>query len=146
VAKPFAKSPVFRMGEVFMKTFITLGIGGKGMSLVSVVDQEIGGMQTTPVTLIENDQGRFLVAAYGVTRWVRNARQAGWVQVRRGRRREKLRIEEVSAEEGAPVLHEYVQRVSTVRPYFDVPADSPPEAFAAEIEAHPVFKLAGPVA
>jgi hypothetical protein len=143
VAKTFQKNLALRMGMVFMQPMIKLGLGGKGMHLLSVPDQESGTMQTTPVTVIENG-GRWLVAPYGVTRWVRNARSAGWVELRRGRSRERLRIDEAGPEEGAPILREYVQRVSMVRPYFDVEADAPAEAFASEVPTHPVFRIAGP--
>jgi len=140
VAKTFQKNLTLRMGMVFMQPMIKLGLGGKGMHLLSVPDQESGTMQTTPVTVIENG-GRWLVAPYGVTRWVRNARAAGWVELRRGRSRERLRLTEVGPEEGAPILREYVQKVAMVRPYFDVDADAAPEAFAPEVATHPVFRI-----
>jgi hypothetical protein len=144
VAKAFEKTLFLRMGMVFMQPLIKLGLGGKGMYLLSVPDEESGDMRTTPVTVIENGHGRWLVAPYGVTRWVRNARAAGWVELRRGRERAKLRIAEVGPEEGAPILHEYVRKVAMVRPYFDVQHDAPPEAFAAEVPTHPVFRIVGP--
>jgi len=31
-----------------------------------------------------------------------------------------------------------------VRPYLDVDADGPIEAFVAEVPTHPVFRIAGP--
>jgi hypothetical protein len=75
---------------------------------------------------------------------VRSARAADWVELRRGRRRERFRPVEVGPEEGAPILREYVARVAMVRPYFDVDADAPVEAFQAEVPGHPVFRLADP--
>jgi hypothetical protein len=144
MAKIFEKTLFVRTGMVFMQSLIKLGLGGKGMYVLSVADEESGGVRSNPVTLVESEEGRWLVAPYGVTRWVRNARAAGWVELRRGRRRERLRIAELSPAEGAPVLREYVQRVSMVRPYFDVDADAPVEAFEAEVPRHPVFRLVGP--
>ena len=144
MAKVFEKSLFFRMGVGFMRRSIVFGLAPKGAHLLSVADQESGALHTTPVTVIENDDGRWLVAAYGVSRWVRDARAAGWVELRRGRRKERLRIAEVGAQEGAPILRQYVQAVATVRPYFDVDADAPVEAFVDEIERHPVFRITGP--
>jgi F420H(2)-dependent quinone reductase len=143
VAKAFEKNLFLRMGLLFMPPMIKLGVGGKGMHLLTVQDQEGGGMQTTPVTVIDDDSGRWLVAQYGVTRWVRNARAAGQIELRRGRRREKLDIAEVGPDEGAPILKKYVEKVSTSRPYFDVQQDAPPEAFASEMPKHPVFRILG---
>jgi hypothetical protein len=75
---------------------------------------------------------------------VRNARAAERVELRRGRRRETLDIAEVGPEEGAPILKKYVQKVSAVRPYFDVQHDAAPEAFASEMPRHPVFRIGDP--
>jgi hypothetical protein len=146
MAKVFEKGLFLRMGVAFMRPMLKLGLGGKGAYLLTVVDHESGESRTTPVTVIENEQGRWLVAPYGPTRWVQSARAAGWVELRRGRRRERLRTVEVGPEEGAPILREYVGRVAMVRPYFDVDADAPVEAFVAEVPGHPVFRLAGPAA
>ena len=143
MAKTFRKTPVQRVGNVFMTRMILLGVGGKGMTLLSVPDEQSGGMQSTPVTVIDHGSDRWLVAPYGVTRWVRNARAAGWVELRRGRRRERVSVVEVGPDDGAPVLREYVQRVAMVRAYVDVDPDGPDEAFAAQVPTHPVFRIAG---
>jgi hypothetical protein len=144
VAKTFEKTLFQQVGMVFMRRLILLGIGGRGMSVLSVPDQATGSVQSTPVTVIEHGSDRWLVAPYGVARWVRNARAAGWVELRRGRRRERVSIVEADPERGAPVLREYLQRVPMVRPYLDVDADAPVESFAAEVPTHPVFRIAGP--
>ena len=102
-----------------------------------------GRIYSTPVRLVENGE-RWLVAPYGEVGWVRNARAAGEVTLRRGRRSETVKIEEISAAGAAPVLRQYVQQVAVTRPFFDAGPDSPLEAFEAfEAEAshHPVFRL-----
>jgi deazaflavin-dependent oxidoreductase (nitroreductase family) len=144
MAKTFRKTPVQRVGTVFMTRMILLGVGGKGMTLLTVPDEESGSMQSTPVTVIDHGSDRWLVAPYGVTRWVRNARAAGRVELRRGRRREHVSLVEVGPDDGAPVLREYVRRVAMVRPYVDVDPDGSDEAFAAQVPTHPVFRIAGP--
>ena len=50
---------------------------------------------------------RWLVAPYGDRNWVKNARAAGWVELRRGRRRERLAVEELAPADAVPVLREY---------------------------------------
>lgn len=88
--------------------------------------------------VIEND-GRWLVAPYGAREWVKNARAVGEVELTRAGRTSRHRIEEVSAEEA--VLEEYLRTTPIVRPYFDVEADAPLEAFVAEAGSHPVFLI-----
>jgi hypothetical protein len=75
--------------------------------------------------------------------WVRNAKAAGRVTLSRGRATEQVRIIPSGPEESAPILKEYIENVSIVRPYFDVTADSPAIEFAAEASRHPVFRLEG---
>jgi hypothetical protein len=52
-----------------------------------------------------------------------------------------MRVEEVAAEQAAPVLRAYLKKVPVVRPFFDVKPGSPIEAFVAEAPRHPVFRL-----
>jgi hypothetical protein len=40
-----------------------------------------------------------------------------------------------------PVLRKSLRMTSIVKPYFDADADSPLEAFVAEADRHPVFRL-----
>lgn len=84
---------------------------------------------------------RWLVAPYGVVSWVRNARAAGRVTLRHGRRVEVLSIREASAEEAGPVLKQYLAVTGPPRAYFRATKDSPVEQFVAEAGLHPVFEL-----
>ena len=63
------------------------------------------------------------------------------MELTRARRSETLTIEELAPEQAAPVLKQYLERVSVVRPFFDVAPDSPLEDFVAEAPRHPVFRL-----
>ena len=58
-----------------------------------------------------------------------------------GSRREQIKVGEVGAQESAPVLRDYLRQVRVVRPFFDVSPDSPLEAFVAEADRHPVFRV-----
>lgn len=84
---------------------------------------------------------RWLVAPYGERNWVKNARAAGRVELRRGRRRDRLVVEEVDAGQAVPVLREYYRRFRVTRPFFDVTLDSSLEEWVAEAPRHPVFRL-----
>ena len=75
---------------------------------------------------------------------MRNARAAGRAMLSRGRHHDQVKISEVGPQESAPVLREYLRRVKTVRTFFDASPDSPLEAFAAEADRHPVFRVESP--
>jgi hypothetical protein len=87
------------------------------------------------------DGERWLVAAYGTTNWVRNARAAGLVTLRRGGRSETVQVTELDPSDSAPVLRQYLREVPVTRPYFAVTADSPDEEIIADAPRHPVFRL-----
>jgi hypothetical protein len=76
-----------------------------------------------------------------VTSWVKNARAAGEVELRRGKRIERLQLNEASAEDAAAVLRRYLELVPVTRPYFEVGPDSSDDALAAAADSHPVFEL-----
>jgi hypothetical protein len=84
---------------------------------------------------------RWLVAPYGERNWVRNARAAGWVELRRGRVQERLAVREAGPTEAVPVLREYVRLGRVTRPFFDVSLESSEADWLAEAPRHPVFRL-----
>lgn len=117
------------------------GAGPKSTYLLTRTGRCSGLRRTTPVTLMEDEMDRWLVAPYGNVSWVHNVRSSPAVELRRGRRRERLSAEEVSATSAGPVLRRYVRSVPITRPYFDAGRDDPETAFAAEAARHPVFRL-----
>ena len=117
------------------------GVGARETYLLTVPGRRTGRRYTTPVRLVEVGGERWLVAPYGEREWVKNARAAGRVEFRRGRRRVVCAVEELPAAERAPVLAEYIRRVPMVASFFDAPRGAPPEAFAPEAARHPVFRL-----
>jgi hypothetical protein len=93
------------------------------------------------VSLVIDDDTRWLVAPYGEREWVKNARAAGEVELTRARKSTRHRVEEVGPKEAAPVLREYLRTTRIVKPFFEATPDAPLEAFAAEVSRHPVFRL-----
>jgi len=118
-----------------------LGVGDGRLHLLIVQDQETGGLYSRPVTLIRHDGRHWLVSPFGEVRWVRDARAAGEVVLRRGRRSRTVALRPVPPPLAAPVLREYVRQVAAVRAAFAAGPDSPLEDFAAEASRHPVFRL-----
>jgi len=103
--------------------------------------RKTGHLHTTPVTLVQDADQKWLVAPYGPVAWVLNARAAGLVTLRRRRDVAMYSVREVSAEEAGPVLKKYLAIASATRPYFVATKDSPVADFVAEAAKHPVFAL-----
>jgi deazaflavin-dependent oxidoreductase (nitroreductase family) len=118
-----------------------VGIGPKATYLLTTTGRRTGQRRTTPVTLVESESGRWLVAPYGPVPWVLNVRQTPRLELRRGRRAEVLHARELPADRSAPVLRTYVRQVPVTRPFFDVTVDSPLEDFERQAPRHPVFAL-----
>lgn len=141
MARTFHMSRVERLNSALFRVLIKLGIAPGGASLLTVKGRRTGQRRSTPVNPIVHDGTRWLVAPYGTVSWVRNVRAAREVTLSRGRNEQHFRAIEVRGEEAAPILREYLGKIRVVRPYFDVTPTSSLEAFAAEADHHPVFRL-----
>jgi deazaflavin-dependent oxidoreductase (nitroreductase family) len=141
VAATYRLTPLRRIGNVLIAPAARLGLAGRRTHILTVVGRGTGRRYSTPVQLVLEDGRRWVVSPYGEREWVKNARAAGWVELTRALRTERVKVEEVGAEEAAPVLREYLRTTALVKPYFDADADSPLDTFAAEAARHPVFRL-----
>lgn len=124
-----------------MTRLVRLRIGPKGNHLLTTRGRRTGRPHTTPVTIVDLDCERWLVAPYGVVGWVHNARATGAVTLSRGRTSQDFSVSEVDAKRSAPVLKRYVAIAPIVLPYFDARKSSPVEEFEADAATHPVFLL-----
>ena len=109
--------------------------------VMTTVGRKTGTPRTTPVTLVEEQDKKWLVAPYGPVSWVLNARAAGRVTLRRGKQVGGYAIREIPATEAGPVLKKYVAIAGATRSYFKATKDAPVAEFVAEADAHPVFEL-----
>jgi len=141
MAATYEKTALRRLGNALITPLARFGLAGKRTHILTVTGRRSGRRYSTPVQLVLDGGDRWLVAPYGEREWVRNARAAGEVALTRARRTTTHRIEQVAPEEAAPVLREYLRTTPIVKAYFDVDADAPLEAFAAEAARHPVFRL-----
>jgi deazaflavin-dependent oxidoreductase (nitroreductase family) len=141
VTRPYRKSWWRRAVNALVRPLARLGLTGPRTVLLTVPGRTTGRLWSTPVSLVELRGERHAVAPYGSRNWVENARAAGAVEIRRGRRRERLRVEELDASRAVPVLRRYYELGRVTRPFFDVTLDSTDEAWAAEAPRHPVFRL-----
>jgi deazaflavin-dependent oxidoreductase (nitroreductase family) len=127
--------------NLIFRPLARLGLTGPRTHLLSVPGRKTGRMWSTPISLIELEGGRYAVAPYGERNWVRNARAAGWVELRRGRRRERVEVEELAPEDAVPVLREYYRRSFVTHSFFDVSLASSHAEWLAEAPRHPTFRL-----
>ena len=139
--KPYRRSYWRRALNALVRPLARLGLTGPRTHLLTVPGRKTGRLWSTPVSIVRNGGERWLVAPYGDRNWVKNARAAGWVELRRGRRRERLTVEELSADDAVPILREYYGRARVTRPFFNVSLSSPDEEWLADASRHPVFLL-----
>jgi deazaflavin-dependent oxidoreductase (nitroreductase family) len=130
-----------RAFHAVVTTLMRAGIKLGPFARLTVAGRTTGKRHTIPVAPLTRNGRGWLVSPYGTVNWVRNARAAQVVTLRRGRVRETLGICVVSPAESAPILKEYLARFPIVHPYFAASTQSPLEAFMAEAPRHPTFEL-----
>ena len=121
-----------------------LGVSVLGSRVLEVAGRKSGQPRRTPVNLLTLEGTQYLVAARGVTEWVRNVRAGdGKVTLLLGRKREERATTELDDSEKAPILRAYLKRwKAEVGVFFDgVGPDSTDEQLAAIAPQHPVFRL-----
>jgi deazaflavin-dependent oxidoreductase (nitroreductase family) len=141
MAKEYQVNGMVRLVNSMIVRMIRWNLAPPQNYVLTVQGRKSGKPYSMPVRLIIGDGKRWLVSPYGEVNWVKNARSAGEVSLSRGGKTEILTIHELSPQESAPILKEYVTRESIVRPYFDAQPESGLDAFAAEAPRHPVFLL-----
>jgi deazaflavin-dependent oxidoreductase (nitroreductase family) len=138
---PYRKSLWRRALNALVRPLAKAGLTGPRTHLLTVPGRTSGKRWSTPVSIVRLGGERWLVAPYGDRNWVKNARAAGWVELQRGRRRERLGVEELAPADAVPVLQEYFRSSRVTRPFFAVTLESSPAEWLADAPHHPVFRL-----
>ena len=141
MAKTYHLGPGRKLLNVLAAAPIRLGIGDQRFHQLTVIGRVSGRKFSTPVIVEQFGGNRWIVSPYGERAWTKNARAAGTVTLKRGRKSEVVTLSEVDSATAAPVLKQYLRTTPITKAYFDATADSPLEAFAAEAPKHPVFRL-----
>ena len=115
--QPYRKSLWRRALSAVVRPLANLGLTGPRTHLLTVPGRASGRLWSTPVSIVRAGNERWLVAPYGDRSWVKNARAAGWVELRRGRYHERLAVEELAPDEAVPVLQEYYRQGRVTRPW-----------------------------
>ncbi len=133
--------PMRRVGNMLMGSAARIGIGPGHLYILTTRGRKTGNPHSHPVQLVIEGDQKWLVAPYGEVDWVKNARAAGRVHLRRGREAKGYKIEEAEASDAGRVLKKYVRLAPVVLPYMDAGLTSSEEEFATEAATHPVFRL-----
>lgn len=122
------------------------GVSLMGSRILTVPGRRSGKLQSVPVNLLTLDGERYLTSPRGNTQWVRNARVAGRVELRIGRRTEQVGLVELPAGERVAVLRVYLKRWGwEVGQFFEgMTKDSTDAELAAAAPGFPVFRLTTP--
>lgn len=147
-------APAFRqptaVERLFNRVFgllVGMGIGFRHNYLLQVRGRKSGKLYSTPIDLLEMNGKRYLVAPRGNTQWVRNARAAGEVILKRGSYRQSFQVIPIVDGEKPELLKAYLERFKAeVQRYFPIAAGSDVEAFEGIAPDYPVFELKSPSA
>lgn len=121
----------------------SLGILPDYMVTLEVTGRKSGRTVSMPVVVAVVNGQRYLVSMLGENvNWVRNVRAGGGRAVLQWRGREEVHLEEVPAEERAPILKAYLRRAPGARAHFPVSKDAPVADFEKVAAAYPVFRVA----
>jgi deazaflavin-dependent oxidoreductase (nitroreductase family) len=107
---------------------------------LEVIGRKSGRTVSLPLVVAVIDGERYLVSMLGENvQWVHNVRAAGGRVVLRSGGREEVRLEEVPADQRAPILKAYLRRAPGARPHVPVSKDAPIADFAKVATAFPIF-------
>jgi hypothetical protein len=102
-------------------------------------------MRSTPMSLVTLEGVRYVVSGEGLA-WVKNARVAGWGELLRARRRERVSLTELPPDERGPILRAFWHQVPAGRSFIARLFGLAPGASADDFEAAaPVAPCSGSV-
>ncbi len=131
-----------RVANRMVRALVGSGISFGNTVLLTVRGRKSGKTYTNPVTILKQNGNRYIIAAYGLTNWVRNLRAAGEGTLKHSRHTEAIVVTELPPEEAAPILkHGLATGPSILRRYFDITPTSTLDDYAREAEQHPVFQI-----
>ncbi len=132
-----------RVFNPFVAWLTSRGISVWGSRVLEVEGRHSGQLRSTPVNVLTVDGQRYLVAPRGVTDWVRNVRASGTCELRVGRRKELVLVDELTDDVKPELLRAYLRRWKwEVGQFFDgVGPDATDEQLLAIAPGYPVFRI-----
>jgi deazaflavin-dependent oxidoreductase (nitroreductase family) len=112
---------------------------------LEVTGRTSGRAISLPVAVVVVAGQRYLVSMLGEqVQWVKNVRAAGGRAVIHSRNREEVYLEEVPANQRAPILKAYLRRAPGARAHMSVDKDAPLREFEQITDDYPTFRLVAP--
>jgi len=113
-----------------------------GLVALEVIGRKSGRVVSFPLVMVTLDGQRYLASMLGDNaQWVRNVRATGGKAVLRSGGHEEVQLEEIPADQRAPLLKAYLQAAPGARPHVPVSEDAPLTEFEKIAAEFPVFRL-----
>ena len=142
MAKQFQYSLVFKVGNLFTRSLLAVGIRFNNSALITVPGRKTGRPHSTPISLVEYQGQRYVQSPFGNVNWVRNLRAAGRATLSWGRRHETVVAIELTPEQAAPVIKSMLAYApKMIQEYFDVGPHASLEEFIRDAPNHAVFAV-----
>lgn len=121
-----------------------MSFGGESPVVLTVQGRKSGRDRSTPVTPMTVEGKEYVVAGFPGADWVANVRAAHQATIARGRRTERVRMVELSADEARPFLRVFPTEVPTGVGFMKragLVSEGRPEEFEALAGRCAVFRL-----
>jgi hypothetical protein len=113
-----------------------------GLVALAVIGRKSGRVVSYPLVVALVDGQRYVASILGNnSQWVRNVRTAGGKAVLRSGGYENVLLEEIPADERAPLLKAYLHAAPGARPHVPVGMDAPLTEFEEIAAEYPVFRV-----
>ena len=113
-----------------------------GLVALEVIGRKSGRVVSFPLVMITVDEQRYLASMLGEdSQWVRNVRAANGKAVLRSGGYENVRLEEIPADQRAPLLKTYLHAAPGARPHLPIDMDAPLAEFEKIAAEFPVFRV-----
>ena len=123
-------------------TVASSGVASDYLVTLEVTGRKSGRTISLPVVVAIVDGQRYLVSMLGDNaQWVQNVRAAEGKAILRSGGREEVQLEEVPADQRAPILKAYLQRAPGARPHVPVKKGATLGEFQRVAAAYPVFRI-----
>jgi deazaflavin-dependent oxidoreductase (nitroreductase family) len=100
------------MNKVFL-ALRRVGLGMKDLPVLTVPGRKSGKPRSTPLSVLEHEEHRYLLEGFPGADWARNVRAAdGRATLTTGKRREQVRLVELEARDALPVLRLWPVRLT----------------------------------
>jgi hypothetical protein len=137
--RPNQLTKIINKGWAFIHS---LGILPNYFVTLEVVGRQSGNMISFPLAMTVMNGERYLVSMLGEnTNWVRNVRAAGGRATLRHGLIEQVLLEELDANQRAPILKAFLGHAPGARPHIPVSKDAPVSEFEKIASQYPVFQV-----